>query len=653
MCGITGFWNKNSQSDGNFEDLVRKMTAKLSHRGPDDAGTWNDPGKGVALGHQRLAIQDLSPAGKQPMLSNSGRYLIAYNGEIYNASELKAELANDSSVSHDWKGHSDTEVLLAAVEAWGLKSAVSRFVGMFAFALWDKDEGVLHLVRDRLGIKPIYYGKSGKTFLFGSELKALKEHPDFEGKIDRNVLGLFFRHNYIPAPYTIYHNFRKLEPGTILTLRDPDSSSVTTYWDAWETIHKARSSPFCGSYEDAVRELEVLLCESIKSRMLADVPLGAFLSGGIDSSLVVALMQKQSSKPVRTFSIGFEDTGYDEAPFAKEVANHIGTEHTELYVTPRQAQEVIPRLATIYDEPFSDSSQIPTFLVSELTQKHVTIALSGDGGDELFSGYSRYRLANMTWNKIRSIPSWMKFPLQHLLGIFPQSLWDLLYKPFSPIVPSSIRLRNPGKNLHRIAELMKIPDEKRFYLSMISHFDFPTQIVKGTVEPETKLTQKVQPQGLSFNEWMMAQDLVSYLPDDILTKVDRASMAVSLEARVPLLDHRVVDFAWRLPLEWKCNKSESKRILKDVLYKHVPRTLLDRPKVGFGVPIGDWIKGPLKDWAGDLLRENSLKNEGYLDHKVIRTMWDEHQTSKRNWQYQLWDILMFQSWLYENEKTTK
>jgi len=650
MCGITGFWNKHSQSEGNFEGLVRKMTAKLSHRGPDDAGTWNDPEKGVALGHQRLAIQDLSPAGKQPMLSNSGRYVIAYNGEIYNACELKAELANDSSVSHDWKGHSDTEVLLAAVEAWGLKAAVSRFVGMFAFALWDKDEGALHLVRDRLGIKPIYYGKSGKTFLFGSELKALKQHPDFEGEIDRNVLGLFFRHNYIPAPYTIYQNFRKLEPGTILTLRGPDSSSMTPYWDAWETIHKARSSPFCGSYEDAVEELEVLLCESIKSRMLADVPLGAFLSGGIDSSLVVALMQKQSSQPVRTFSIGFEDTGYDEAPFAKEVANHIGTDHTELYVTPRQAQEVIPRLATIYDEPFSDSSQIPTYLVSELTKKHVTVALSGDGGDELFSGYSRYRLADMAWNRIRNLPRFLKFPFQHLIGAIPEQALNLLYKPFAPFMPKSLRLRNPGKNLHTLADLMRRSDERNLYHNMISHFKDPSMIVPGVVEPSSKLTQSQQPEGLTFNEWMMAQDLVSYLPDDILTKVDRASMAVSLEARVPLLDHRVVEFSWGLPLEWKCKERESKIILKDLLYKHVPKKLLDRPKVGFGVPIDQWLRGPLREWSESLIEEVSLQQEGFLDAKFVRSMWQEHLAGKRNWQGQLWSVLMFQAWLRDESE---
>jgi asparagine synthase (glutamine-hydrolysing) len=648
MCGITGFWNKHSQSEGDSENLIRKMTASLSHRGPDDACIWNHQRKGLALGHQRLAIQDLSPAGRQPMHSNSGRYVIVYNGEIYNTHQLKAELEKNSSVSRNWKGHSDTEVLLASVETWGLKSAVSRFIGMFAFALWDKAEGVLHLVRDRLGIKPLYYGKSGNTFLFGSELKALKEHPDFEGEIDRNVLGLFFRHNYIPAPYTIYQKFRKLEPGTILSLSGADSSvKLTTYWDAWEAINKARSSPFCGSYEDAVEELEHLLSDSIKSRMLSDVPLGAFLSGGIDSSLVVALMQKQSSRPVRTFSIGFEDTGYDEAPFAKEVADHIGTDHTELYVTPKQAQEVIPRLATIYDEPFSDSSQIPTFLVSELAKKHVTVALSGDGGDELFNGYSRYRLADMTWNRIRRLPRFLKFPLQHLIGAIPEQALNLLYRPFAPLMPGSLRLRNPGKNLHTLGQLMRTSDERSLYLNMVSHFKNPADIVAGVTEPLTKLTQTDQPEGLNFNEWMMAQDLVSYLPDDILTKVDRASMAVSLEARVPLLDHRVVEFAWSLPNEWKCLGKDSKRILKDVLYQHVPQKLLDRPKVGFGVPINQWLKGPLRDWAESLIGENRLRQEGFLDVHFVRSMWKEHLSGKRNWQGQLWSVLMFQAWFRE------
>lgn len=650
MCGITGFWNKHSRSEGDSENLIRKMTASLSHRGPDDASIWNHQRKGLALGHQRLAIQDLSPAGRQPMHSNSGRYVIVYNGEIYNTHQLKAELNKNSSVSRNWKGHSDTEVLLASVETWGLKSAVSRFIGMFAFALWDKAEGVLHLVRDRLGIKPLYYGKSGNTFLFGSELKALKEHPDFEGEIDRNVLGLFFRHNYIPAPYTIYQKFRKLEPGTMLSLSGADSSvKLTTYWDAWEAINKARSKPFCGSYEDAVQELEDLLSDSIKSRMLSDVPLGAFLSGGIDSSLVVALMQKQSTRPVRTFSIGFEDTGYDEAPFAKEVANHIGTDHTELYVTPRQAQEVIPRLATIYDEPFSDSSQIPTFLVSELTKKHVTVALSGDGGDELFSGYSRYRLADMAWNRIRNLPRFLKFPFQHLIGAIPEQALNLLYKPFAPFMPKSLRLRNPGKNLHTLADLMRRSDERNLYYNMISHFKNPSMVVPGVDEPSSKLTQSQQPEGLTFNEWMMAQDLVSYLPDDILTKVDRASMAVSLEARIPLIDHRIVEFSWGLPLEWKCNGSESKIILKDLLYNHVPKELLDRPKVGFGVPIDQWLRGPLREWSESLIEESNLQQEGFLDAKFVRLMWEEHLAKKRNWQGQLWSVLMFQSWLVNHE----
>ena len=646
MCGIVGFWNKKSLRKGNSEDLVRKMSAKLTHRGPDDAGIWSDAERGIALGHQRLAIQDLSPAGKQPMRSKTSRYLIVYNGEIYNAKQLRDELARDSGISLNWVGHSDTEVLLASIEAWGMKSAVSKCIGMFAFALWDTKHRALHLVRDRVGIKPLYYGSLGSAFVFGSELKALQEHPDSDGEIDRNVLALYFRHNYIPAPHTIYKKFNKLEPGSILTLSDCDAlPKLTTYWEAWETINASRDNPFVGSYVDARDRLEELLSDSIQLRMLSDVPLGAFLSGGIDSSLVVALMQKQSSRPVRTFSIGFEEEGYNEAPFAKEVAKHLGTDHTELYVTSKQAIEVIPRLPQIYDEPFADSSQIPTFLVSELTKKYVTVALSGDGGDELFSGYSRYRLANMTWNKMSKFPAWLKFPLQHLLPPIPEQVLDFLYKPITSFMPRSLRLRNPGKNLHRLAELMKTPDERKLYLSMISHFDFPSRIVNGAVEPLTKLTQNLQPQGLSFNEWMMAQDLVSYLPDDILTKVDRASMAVSLEARVPLLDHRVVDFAWRLPMEWKCNETESKRILRDVLFKHVPKSLLDRPKVGFGIPVDQWLRGPLRDWAESLIEENRLRQEGFLDADFVRSMWEEHLSGKRNWQAQIWNVLMFQAWL--------
>ena len=648
MCGITGFWSGHDRLGGDTENLVRSMTAKLSHRGPDAAGIWSDSQKGLALGHQRLAIQDLSPAGKQPMQSNSGRYVIVYNGEIYNARKLRDELEKNSLVPHGWKGHSDTEVLLASVEAWGLKNAVSRFVGMFAFALWDKVEGVLHLVRDRLGIKPLYYGKSGNTFLFASELKSLKEHPDFVGEIDRNVLALFFRHNYIPAPYAIYKNFRKLEPGTILSLPAPDASAESdTYWNTWENIHSARSSPFSGSYEEAIEELEVLLSDSIKLRMLSDVPLGAFLSGGIDSSLVVALMQKQSSRPVRTFSIGFEEARYDEAPFARKIATHIGTKHTEMYVTSKDALGVISRIPEIYDEPFADSSQIPTILLSELTRKYVTVALSGDGGDELFGGYNRYRLADMRLNRVRKFPGFLKFPLQHLIRAMPKQILDALYKPSSAFLPKALRMSNPGRSLHALAQLMRTSDEKEFYLNMISYFEDPSLIVKGGGEPETKLTQTAQPAGLSFREWMMAQDLVSYLPDDILTKVDRASMSASLEARVPLLDHRIASFSWGLPLEWKCNESESKIILKDLLFKHVPRQLLDRPKVGFGVPIDQWLRGPLRDWSESLLDESRLRQEGFLDARLVRSMWQEHLAGKKNWQGQLWSVLMFQTWLQQ------
>jgi len=646
MCGITGFWSNPARLEGNPEHLVRKMTAKLIHRGPDATGIWNDSVKGLALGHQRLAIQDLSPAGKQPMQSHSGRYVIVYNGEIYNARKLRDELEKNSLVPHGWRGHSDTEVLLASVEAWGLKNAVSRFVGMFAFALWDKEEGVLHLARDRLGIKPLYYGKSGNTFLFASELKSLKEHPDFVGEIDRHALSLFFRHNYIPAPYAIYKNFRKIEPGTILSLSAPDvSSESNTYWNTWENIHSARSSSFSGSYEEAIEELEALLSDSIKLRMLSDVPLGAFLSGGIDSSLVVALMQRQSSRPVRTFSIGFEETSYDEAPFARKIATHIGTKHTEMYVTSKDALGVISRIPEIYDEPFADSSQIPTILLSELTRKHVTVALSGDGGDELFGGYNRYRLADMRLNRIRKFPGFLKFPLQHLIRAIPKQVWDTLYKPFSSFLPNFLRMSNPGRSLHALAQLMRTSDEKEFYLNMISYFEDPSLIVKGMDESETKLTQTAQSEGLSFREWMMAQDLVSYLPDDILTKVDRASMSASLEARVPLLDHRIASFSWGLPLEWKCNESESKIILKDLLFKHVPKKLLDRPKVGFGVPIDQWLRGPLRDWSESLLDERRLRQEGFLNAQLVRSMWQEHLSGKKNWQGQLWSVLMFQTWL--------
>jgi len=645
MCGFTGIWQAPNSATETLRNQVEAMSARLQHRGPDDSGHWIDAREGLALGHRRLAIQDLSPAGRQPMCLGSGRYVLVYNGEIYNAPALRIELEEGGNAPI-WKGHSDTEVLLATVEAWGLETAVSRFNGMFAFAIWDRQERTLHLVRDRLGIKPLYFGFSRGTFLFGSELKALQAHQDFDAKIDRDALALFFRHNDIPAPHTIFHGIRKLHPGTILTLSGSDAEpQFNTYWDAWQVAETGSISRFAGSYTEAVEELESLLHDAVGIRLLSDVPLGAFLSGGIDSSTVVALMQTQCERPVRSFSIGFSEIGYNEAQHAKAVAKHLGTDHSELYVTPQQAQAVIPKLPTIYDEPFADSSQIPTFLVSQLARGNVTVSLSGDGGDELFSGYNRYIWGARTWCNIARIPTALRSLAGSMLTLLSEKQWNTIYSYGERMVPARFQMQSPGRNMHRLATLLNVTNERELYRGLVTHWEQPDKLVLGSREPLSRLTQSRQPNLPSFTEWMMAQDQVTYLPEDILTKVDRASMAVSLEARVPLLDHRVVEFAWSLPLEWKLQGVTGKRILRDVLYRHVPQGLIERPKMGFGVPIDSWLRGPLRDWAETLLNASRIKQEGYLNPKLIRKKWQEHLSGQSNCQYLIWDVLMFQSWL--------
>ncbi len=583
------------------------------------------------------------------MVSADGRFIIVFNGEIYNFNQLRNELAG---LGHAFRGHSDTEVMLASICQWGIEQAVVRFNGMFAFALWDRRDHCLSLVRDRFGIKPLYYGWSGKVFLFGSELKALKAHPAFQSEIDRDALALYLRHNCIPAPYTIYKGFRKLLPATILTLKGFDRPNEypqpVSYWSARQVVESGIAHPFEGSDQDAIGELDVLLRESIRGRMIADVPLGAFLSGGIDSSAVVALMQAQSNRPVRTFTIGFHERGYDEAKHAKEVAHHLGTDHTGLYVTPQEAQAVIPRLPALYDEPFSDSSQIPTFLVSELARRDVTVSLSGDGGDELFGGYNRY-----SWvQTITKASSWLPVCFRNMgsgiLNRIPQAIWDSLFS--SQFVPSRWRVSEPSEKMHKISEILSAGNPEAIYLELVSHWKNPSEIVLDAAEPPTLITRRdTWAQLPDFTSWMMFMDLVSYLSDDILVKLDRASMGVSLESRVPYLDdHRLVEFAWRLPAHMKIRNGQGKWLLRQVLYQYVPDWMVERPKKGFGVPIGAWLKGALLGWAEALLDENRIKNEGFLNPVPIRQKWQEHLSGKHNWQYHLWDILMFQSWLEAN-----
>ncbi|MBD1806558.1 asparagine synthase (glutamine-hydrolyzing) [Microcoleus sp. FACHB-SPT15] len=647
MCGITGFWDTSGQlSAEKMQWLVQGMSDTLLHRGPDDGGTWVDAEVGIALGHRRLSILDLSPEGHQPMHSASSRYVVVFNGEIYNFSELRQELA---SLGHRFRGHSDTEVMLAGFSEWGLEQAVQRLNGMFAFALWDRQARVLHLGRDRFGEKPLYYGCSGETFLFGSELKALKAHPRFQGKINRDALALFVRHNCIPAPYSIYKGIYKLPPGTILTWKGQGELTPIPYWSIKEVAEKGVAKPFAGSESEAVAQLEALLQEAIGLRMVADVPLGAFLSGGIDSSTVVALMQAQSSQPVKTFSIGFYEESYNEAKDAKAVAQHLGCDHTELYVTPEEAIAVIPKLPTLYDEPFSDASQIPTFLVSQLARQHVTVSLSGDGGDELFGGYNRYFWGRRIWQKIGWIPPNLReFAAYGLTTLSPQT-WDRLFAGFGSLLPAKLRQRQPGYKLHKLAEILAVDSPDTMYKGLVSHCKEPESLVLGSLEPSTILTDREKWARLSdFTQRMMFLDTVTYLPDDILTKVDRASMGVSLEARVPFLDHRLVEFAWQVPLEMKIRNGQGKWLLRQVLYKYVPQKLIERPKMGFGIPIDDWLRGPLRDWAEALLDEKRLREEGFFNPHPIREIWTEHLSGDDDWQYYLWDVLMFQAWLDAN-----
>lgn len=651
MCGLAGGF---SPSDfGRLRGAMPNMVDALVHRGPNDRGLWLDPDAGIALGHRRLAIVDLTPAGHQPMVSSSGRWVIAFNGEIYNHLKLRQDLGR-AALPQVWRGHSDTETLLAGFDAWGVRGTVERCIGMFAFAVWDRHERQLTLCRDRMGEKPLYYGwqggGEGACFLFGSDLVALKQHPAFSAPIDRSALALYMRHNYVPAPYSIHQGIYKLLPGYLLTVSARNHEpQLDCYWSLDEVAAEGINNSFDGGDGAAVDALEILLSDAVSQQMRADVPLGAFLSGGIDSSLVVALMQAQSSRPVRTFSIGFDEAGYNEAVHAKAVAAHLGTEHVELYVRPQQALDVIPTLPSIYSEPFADSSQVPTYLVSALARQHVTVALSGDAGDELFCGYNRYRMARNLWRGISRIPYPFRGGVASLFRVPSIDAWNAMARPIRSLLPWSLKEANLGDKVHKAAAILDSASVDQLYLRLVSHW--PDGVVLNAAPYATLLDGQPPPlQGLDPVQRMMALDAMTYLPDDILTKVDRASMAVSLESRVPMLDHRVVEFAWRLPQMLKLRGGTSKWVLREVLYRHVPRALIDRPKMGFGVPIDAWLRGPLREWAETLLDESTLRQQGYLDPTLIRTRWTQHLSGQRNWQYHLWDVLMFQAWLLANER---
>ncbi len=640
MCGIAGMidWRASTGSDA-LRSIGEAMSDTLRHRGPDGSGVWVEAESGAMLSQRRLAIIDLSEGGAQPMHSADRRHVIVFNGEIYNYRDIRRELEACGRVM---RSDSDTEVLLEACAAWGVESAIERAIGMFAFALWDRGARTLSLVRDRLGIKPMYYAATPDRLLFASELKALRAAPDWTPTIDEDAVAGYLRHGYIAQPRTIYREAAKLPPGHILTARQDAAPKLKCFWDlrSIAIAGQSRNDP-APDPEEAVERLDALLREAVRLRMIADVPLGAFLSGGINSSTVVALMQAQSTRPVKTFSIGFHARGYDEAQHARQVAAHLGADHTEFYVEPRHALDVIPRLPEWYDEPFADPSQIPTFLVSELTRRHVTVALSGDGGDELFAGYPRYRLAQRTAQALNAVPGLLHAPIASALRALSPAAWNRLLG----WVPSRLRGPLSGDKLLKAATLFDHPEPDAIYRRLVSQWDKPDEVAAAGAEPhgpfwDTTLARDFP----ALIPRLQYLDMVTYLPDDILTKVDRATMAVGLEGRVPLLDHRVVAYSWTLPLDFKIRHRQSKWLLRRVLDRYVPQRLIDRPKMGFGVPIDAWLRGPLRDWAESLLAPARLNSLGLVRAAPVRRAWQEHLEGTRNWQYPLWTVLMLQAW---------
>lgn len=630
MCGLAGFLELNDKYCNNAS-YPYMMGEAIRHRGPDGSGIWIHDiaeGRRIGLVHQRLAIIDVSDAGHQPMTSICGRYVIAFNGEIYNHLELRALVQEDTDIV--WRGHSDTETLLACFSTWGIEKTLKSCVGMFAIALWDKEKKVLTLARDRVGEKPLYWGWQNDVLLFGSELKALKKHPAFNAEINRDALCLLLRHNYIPAPHSIYQDIHKILPGHYLNIDFLDGAKKETlheYWSYQTAVQKGLADPFSGTPDMAVQHLESLITQSINGQLISDVPLGAFLSGGIDSSLIVSIMQSLSSTPVKTFSIGFNDKKYDEALFASEVAKHLGTEHTEMYVNDSDILDVIPLLPEIYCEPFADSSQLPTFLVSKMARQHVTVALSGDAGDELFGGYTPYKFTPKYWNYVRNIP----------LSVRKLASNYIHHLPVNPKVA-------------KLIECMEASGPQLFYRNIISHWIHPEELVKSSSEPSTLFSESLTfPKNGNFVDWMMSVDAQVYMTDDILVKVDRAAMYNSLETRVPLLDHRVIEFAWQLPTTLKINNGVGKWPLREILYKRVPKAMIERPKKGFSVPLAAWLRGPLREWAEDLISYQRLEDEGFFNTSIVRRCWDAHLKCEADHSRKLWSILMFQAWL-DNQK---
>jgi len=635
MCGFAGLYS--AKETGNMRKLLGRMGAAVAHRGPDDHGLWQDNDAPFGLAHQRLSVIDTSAAGAQPMISQSGRYVIAYNGELYNMPALRRELENDGVT---FEGRSDTEVLLAAIEHWRLNLALQKLKGMFAFALWDRKDQRLHLIRDRFGKKPLYVGWAGDALVFGSELKALRAHPEFTARINRRALSLYMRYGYVPAPHCIYEGVAQLSPGCRMGLHPQQlapgsnlASFIEPYWSAGRALHDARGKTRPMKDAAAIDTFEELLSSCVQDRLISDVPIGAFLSGGIDSSAVVALMQKLRGAPVQTFTIGFEEAGFDEAGYAKKIAAHLGTDHHELYIGAQEALSLIPQMSQIYDEPFADPSAIPTAILSRFTRENATVALSGDGGDEMLGGYNRHIAAPDLWNRMKFLPRGLRVKLAEMITRTPPERWNNLFKNKPQI----------GQKLHKASAIMHCRDMDDVYTKLTSHFEDPAALVIGGDDGRQKLTDFDD--SMSLAEKMMAWDATAYLPGNILTKTDRASMAYGLEVRSPLLDTRIFDFAWSLPDHMKIRGGRGKWLLREVLRRHVPAHLFERPKQGFNVPVGEWLRVDLRDWAEHLLDENRLRDQGYLHYAPVRQLWQDHLSGKHNYGSQLWVILMFQAWL--------
>ncbi len=646
MCGIAGFCLRTPRVEEDaLHAQARAMAEPLRRRGPDDYGTWADAAAGVALGHRRLSILDLSAAGHQPMVSACGRWVLVYNGEIYNFAALRREL---EASGQTFRGHSDTEVLLAAIARWGVERALTRAHGMFAFGLWDRERRRLVLARDRVGKKPLYYGWSGDAFLFGSQLDALRAHPAFDAPIDRRALGLYVHYSWVPAPHSIFEGIRRLPPGTWLSL-DPASDDAPpeprAYWSARDVLERGAREPFDGSFEEATERLDALLRDAVGSRMVADVDLGALLSGGIDSSTVVSLMQSLSSRPVKTFSIGFREPEFDEAGHARAIARHLGTEHTELTVTAEDAMKTIPEIPFVYDEPLGDASQLPSVLLSRMARRDVTVALSGDGGDELFAGYTRYERALEHWASVRRLPPWLRRAQAAAMRRVARATWALLGAPSSSVPPSRALAAPPriapAAGWDKKASRVDVADLADVFWRRHARCPDPRVFVDGAAAPGGLVAWPDAPEPVAAMAYL---DLTSFLVDDVLVKVDRASMAASLEVRCPLLDHRVIELAWSLPLSMRVDARGGKRVLREVLARYVPPALTERPKMGFGVPVSDWIRGPLRDWAEAQLDADRLRREGLLHADAVRRLWRQHLVGWRDHGSLLWSLLMFQAW---------